>query len=379
MEKFIVIHYGELWLKGRNRSQFLNRLERNIREQLASESFELRRMYDRLLVLPKRGSDVSLITSKLKNVFGIRNFEISVEAEPSLKGIVKAAEQLIKSSEAKRLRINSHRAYKQLDFTSADVVKRLINASGKLGVDPVIKGADSELNVSVTKERAFLSMEKIKCYGGLPVGSGGKAVVLLSGGIDSPVAAWYAMKRGVEPVYVHLHAFQEQEEATKGKVSDLVAILSNFCPHSRTYYVPSHLFQAKVTKHGRYELVLLKAFMLRLAERIAAKENAQLIFTGESLGQVASQTSESLNVEQQGVKLPILRPLIGMDKEEIIGKAREIGTYDKSIEPYKDVCSISSRNPKLSLDKTKVKAMLKEMSIAGLVNRSLRLAVVVDR
>ena len=380
-KKLLVVHFGELWLKGRNRSDFVKRLERNIKEQLtlAGESFELRRLYDRLVLAPKEGSDVYSIAPKLRNVFGIRNFEVSVETTPELQAIAKGAERMLKESKPASVRINAHRTYKQLDFDSRDVVEKVKAAAEKLGVDPAIKNFTSEINISVTKDTAFLSMEKTKCYGGLPVGSNGRAVVLLSGGIDSPVAAWYAMKRGVEPVYVHVHAFQSQREAAEGKVSDIIETLSQFYPHSRAYFVPSHLFQAAVIGYGRYELILLKSFMLRLAEKIAVKENAKLIFTGENLGQVASQTPANLDAEQAGIKVPILRPLVCMDKEEIISTARQIGTYDKSIEPYKDVCSLNSANPKLFSNPEEVKNMSKQMKMSGIVGRSLKLATTLDR
>jgi thiamine biosynthesis protein ThiI len=196
----------------------------------------------------------------------------------------------------------------------------------------------------------------------------------MSGGIDSPVAAWYAMKRGVTPVYVHLHAFQDPEDAVKGKVTDLLGTLSRYYPHYKVYFVPSHIFQAGSFKYGRYELILLKAFMLKLAERVARREHALNVFTGESLGQVASQTSGNILATQCGTKLPVLRPLIGFDKEEIIRVARAIGTYEDSIRPYKDVCSINARNPTLSADPARTREMLREMNISSIVTRSLKLA-----
>jgi thiamine biosynthesis protein ThiI len=285
---------------------------------------------------------------------------------------------LAKEPRPRSVKIDAHRAYKQLPFDSMDITQKIIKVADGLGIEPAIKGYEKELYVSVTKDAAFLSLGKEKGAGGLPVGSSGKGVILLSGGIDSPVAAWYAMKRGVEPVYVHLHAFQDAKEATEGKVSNIVARLSEFHPHYRMYFIPSHFFQASAFKSGRYELILLKAFMLRLAEKVAKKEGANLIFTGESLGQVASQTPENIGAEQYGIKLPVLRPLIGYDKEEIIRVARAIGTYEESVKPYADVCSINAKNPKLNAQREKIRELMSMIGISGIVNRSLKSAKVLS-
>ncbi len=371
-ETLIVLRFGELWLKGRNRNDYIRRLVKNIKEQLAGEHFTLERHFDRLIIRTNKKSDNDAILSKLKNVFGISRVEVAVTAKPTLAGISAAAKKMLSSrKEIKSIRINSHRSYKLLPFNSVDVVKRLREIAEKLGIDPTTKGYQAELNVSVTKDAAFISIDGQRGAGGLPVGTSGKAVILLSGGIDSPVAAWYAMKRGLEPVYIHLHAFQDSKQALDGKVTELFAILSSFYPHYRAYIMPSHLFQASSFKFGKYELVLLKAFMLRVAERVATKEGAKVIFTGESLGQVASQTPENLSAEQYGIKLPVLRPLIGYDKEEIIKVAKAIGTFDVSIRPYRDVCSIKSRNQKLNSKEEKVEELLGKMQIKSIVTRSL--------
>ncbi len=372
-EKLIVVRFGELWLKGHNRNQYIRQLEKNLKEQLAGESFLLERYFDRLVLRLNARSNTDSISRKLRKVFGISAFEIAVAVKPDVKSISAEAKRMLSSKpRPKSVRINSHRSYKQLAFTSVDVVDELKKVADKLGVEPKPKDYEKELNVSITKEAAFLSLGREKGQGGLPVGSSGRAVILISGGIDSPVAAWYAMKRGLAPVYVHLHGFQDSKEALSGKVSKMISLLSDFYPHQTTYYIPSHIFNASSFKLGKYELVLLKAFMLRLAERVALKENAPVIYTGESLGQVASQTPENLGAEQYGLSLPVLRPLIGYDKEEIIKLAREIGTYEESIKPYKDVCSINAKNPKLNAEAKWVRKMLNNMKIRTIVSRSLK-------
>ena len=254
----------------------------------------------------------------------------------------------------------------------------MIKALQELDIEPELHNYDHQIFINVTKEAAFVSLDKINGLGGLPVGTSGKGIVLLSGGIDSPVAAWYAMKRGVEPVYVHLHGYSSAEEAMNSKIPQLVKILSSYYTNAKTYYIPSHIFQAGAIRSRRHELILLKAFMMRIAELAAEKESAQAIFTGESLGQVASQTMSNMQAEHIGVKIQILRPLIGFDKQEIISKARSIGTYDESIKPYKDVCSINSRNPVTRTNPALMEKLVKEFKIDALAKKSFKLAKIVE-
>jgi thiamine biosynthesis protein ThiI len=377
-DALIVARFGELWLKGRNRGSYIGMLERNIRGQLAGERFRLRREYDRMLIMPERAADAGAITEKLGRTFGLSGTELAVTSEPKLASIAARARSMLRSRKgARRVLISSHRSDKTLPFDSVDVVNRMKKELVKLGIEPDTKDYDTELRISIGKDRAYLSFGKSRGPGGLPVGSSGKGVVLMSGGIDSPVAAWYAMKRGVEPVYVHLHAFQEPREALEGKVPRIIGTLARYHPHYTAYFVPSHVFHASSFRFGRYELILLKAFMLRLAERVAEREGALTIFTGESLGQVASQTPANLRAEQYGVKAPVLRPLIGCDKEEIIKVAKRIGTYDDSIKQYRDVCSINAKNPVTRADTDRVREMANSMGMRSIVTRSLKLATVV--
>jgi thiamine biosynthesis protein ThiI len=377
-EPLIVANFGELWLKGRNRNEYIAQLQRNIKDQLDGESFLMERHFDRLIFRLYDDSDVPSIAMKLKRTFGLSKVETSVAVKPDMRSISAAAGKLLSVKPSpKSVRINAHRAYKQLTFTSSDIVQKLKGVAEKNGVDPASKGAEKEINISVTKEAAFLSMGKERGIGGLPVGSSGSAVVLLSGGIDSPVAAWYAMKRGLTPIYVHVHSLQNADEAMKSKIPRLIGTLSAFHPHYKAYFVPSHVFQAASIGLGKYELVVMKAFFLRLAEQVALKEGAHAIYTGESLGQVASQTSQNIEAEQYGVKVSVLRPLIGFDKEEIIKVARTIGTYDQSIEQYKDVCSINAKNPKLNSESKVVARILKKIGIGSVVKRSIKASKIV--
>ena len=371
-EKIIIVHFGELWLRGQNRNVYIKKLASNMREILYGEDIRIDRLYDRFLIRLGRDADLESIKKKLGYVFGISNFEIAYITKPEIKAICSLGEEMLEGLDGKIVKISSHRTYKELPFDSIEIMDKLATAAKKMGLSLSNKSFDVELRINVTKDAAFCSCEKTSAPGGLPVGSSGKGVVLLSGGIDSPVAAWYAMKRGVEPIYVHIHGYSSTDEALKSKIPEITKILDRYSPGSKTYYLPSHIFQLGAIKAGRYELILLKAFMLMIAEKIAEKEGAVMIFTGESLGQVASQTPSNLAAEQNGVEMPVLRPLIGFDKQEIIKMAKQIGTYELSILPYKDVCSINSKNPKTYTDIGRMKLLKKETKLKSIVSRTLK-------
>ncbi|MDE1861100.1 MAG: tRNA 4-thiouridine(8) synthase ThiI [Candidatus Micrarchaeota archaeon] len=372
--QYVVMHFGELWLRGRNRGNYINTLMQGVRERLKGSSVKVEGIHDRALIRLGARSDPEQVCSELSKVFGLSGYELAYATKPTLASInaaSKVAMRELVEEGAKGVRINATRSHKKFKFNSNDITKMLISTASGIGIEPTLEGYDSQLYVNVTKDLAFLSTKRFRGLGGLPVGTSGNGVVLLSGGIDSPVAAWYAMKRGIRPIYVHLHAFPDSKPAIDSKISSILKLLSRYSPHYKAYFVPSHYFQVAAAKSGRYELVLLKAFMLRLAERIADAEEASVIFTGESLGQVASQTSENLRAEQQGINVPVLRPLIGLDKQEIIGLAKGIGTYDESIKPYADVCSINSRHPVTMARVSTTTRLLGEIGIDKLVARSL--------
>ncbi|MDE1822761.1 MAG: tRNA 4-thiouridine(8) synthase ThiI [Candidatus Micrarchaeota archaeon] len=372
-DRLIVVHFGELWLRGKNRNEYVKTLLRNIREELSSLSPMIERNYDRISITPRKESDIPKIKQQLSKIFGISNYKVSYKTKATIASISSLSEKLMKenSKEISSLRIEAHRSYKEHKFKSVDVVKALLKKAEKLGMKTNPRDYDTEMSISVTKDYAFISMERTKALKGLPVGTSGKGVVLLSGGIDSPVAAWYAMKRGIVPVYVHVHPFAKNSEALASKIPRIISILSEYHPHYKAYFVPAGLFQIKAAKTGRYELILLKAFMLGLAARIAELEDAKVIYTGESLGQVASQTPHNLLAAEMDVRIPVLRPLIGMDKEEIISVAKRIGTYEESIKEYSDVCSINARNPPTRMNAQLMDRLKLDIGLDRIIESSL--------
>lgn len=375
-EKIIIVHFGELWLRGRNRNSYIKKLASNMSRILYGEDMKTERLYDRFIIRLGRDADLESIKKKLRCIFGISNFEIAYATSPDMESITKLATGMFKKMDRKITKISAHRTFKELPFNSIDIVNKLYGIANKTGLELSNKNFEREFRVNVTKDAAFCSFEKISAAGGLPVGTSGKGVILLSGGIDSPVAAWYAMKRGVEPVYVHVHGYANAEEAMKSKIPKIVGLLSNYSPSPKVYYLPSHFFQMGALRARRYELILLKAFMLMLAEKVAGMEEAGMIFTGESLGQVASQTPSNLAAAEDGINIPILRPLVGFDKQEIIKAARAIETYEISVLQYKDVCSINSSNPKTHTSIAKIRELKKDTKIKSIVTRTIKSGVI---
>lgn len=345
----IVIHFGEIWLKGNNRGSFIGRLYENIRIALRDERYsKIQDMRDRFFLVLSKDSDIESIEARLSKVFGISWFAPAMTVDSTLDEILAAANKLLGKNDT--VRIVPHRTVKNLDFDSSDVVSHFIKNSAKLKFK-IDKEAERDLYISISKEFSLICDRKVQGAKGLPVGSSGSAVVLLSGGIDSPVAAFYAMKRGLRPIYMHVHAFQNNNDEKLSKIREMVDLLSEYSPDSKTYYVPGHVFQSSAMKTPKkYELVLFKLFMYRLAERIAKIEKADCIVSGESLGQVASQTTSNITTSGRGIKMFIMRPLIGFDKQEIINVAKRIGTFELSIRKYRDVCSIAAKNPATTSD-----------------------------
>ncbi len=366
----ILIRFSEIWLKGKNRQDFISQLYKNISYAIKSQSYEsFKNERDRFVIYLNNKSDLNAIAEKLKHIPGIEWFAFICIANATIESIISKGSELVGKNPVK---IVAHRAYKQHKFTSSDIVHEFISRQNELGITAE-KNAKLSLNITVLKDTAMLYTEKIKGVGGLPVGSSGKAVILLSGGIDSPVAAFYAMKRGLEPIYLHFHAFESNDSAMNSKVPEIIRQLG-YCQHAKAYYAPFYPFQASVLKiPNKYELVLFKHFMYRIAERIAKNEGAKAIVTGESLGQVASQTLQNLSASQYGIKTLILRPLIAADKAEIISKARDIGTYELSIRQYRDVCSIRARNPSTAVPEKLVAKLYKDCNLSYALRKTEKL------
>ena len=374
----IVIHFGEIWLKGKNRNLFVRELYNNIKSSLDGENYsELRNMRDRFFLVLDNNSNIESISKKLSKVFGISRFSPVITCNNDINDIFKASSTLFGKKD--RVRIVPHRSLKSLDFDSRDIITYFIKNSEKLNFS-IDKDADKELYINAAKGGTFLYTERIPGLNGLPVGSSGSAVVLFSGGIDSPVASYYTMKRGLKPIYMHVHAFPGNDDERISKIKGIAEALSMYHKGCKLYLIPGHIFQSAALKSLRkYELVLFKLFLYRLAEKIAKKEEADCLVSGESLGQVASQTVDNLAASQHGIKRLIIRPLIGFDKQEIINIARQIGTYDLSIMKYRDVCSIVAKNPATRSSPEKLRILWKTLNMDTALKMTIGKSSVIEK
>ncbi|MCL5093365.1 MAG: tRNA 4-thiouridine(8) synthase ThiI [Candidatus Marsarchaeota archaeon] len=373
----IVIHFGEIAIKGNNKIDFTKKLYANIKHMLDGikyKKFEMLR--DRFVLYPTGTGDYEKSLERLAHVFGLSWYAPALISKSDIDSIIKSAEKIIGKRET--VKIIAHRSYKELPFTSPELVGEFIKREHELPFS-IDKNSDSKLYISITKERTYMTREKRIGIGGLPVGSSGSAISLFSGGIDSPVASYFAMKKGLELVYLHVHAFNDNEEAAGSKIKELIEVLGRYCSSIRIYYVPAYPFQSAAMRiPHRFELVLFKRFIFKLAGRISEIEGTDAIVTGESLGQVASQTLKNMASSQSGTDQFIFRPLIGLDKNEIIEYAKGIGTFDISIKKYKDVCSISSIRPATGTSISLIDRLSESISLDEVVDRALELAMKKD-
>ena len=344
MEKVFIVHYGEVGLKGRNRAFFENRLVRNIRQALEdTEYVDVQRIYGRILVRLGPDSDISEIQRRLRTVMGIVHFELCGVADQNMEAIKNAALEWVRGQEFHTLKVETRRANKRFPLTSPEISAEVGGYLLKYtGAKADMRHPDLLCWIEIVEKSAYIYTEKIRGIGGLPVGVSGKVLVMLSGGIDSPVAAWRMMKRGAKAIFVHFHSYPYTDKASLEKAAELVGILAKSNYRTQVYYVPFAEIQRQiVTKTpAPFRVILYRRMMVRIAERIAEREGAVALVTGESLGQVASQTLANLKVIEDAAALPILRPLIGDDKEEIVNLAQRIGTFDVSTLPHQDCCSL---------------------------------------
>jgi thiamine biosynthesis protein ThiI len=344
MEKLFLVHYGEIGLKGKNRSFFEKKLAQNIKLSLKGMGCaEVRRIYGRILVMLHPEANVAAIQERLGKVMGIAHFELALAAEPTINAIQDAALELVKGRQFKTLKVETKRANKRFPLTSpevsATVGAHLLSATG---ASADMHTPDLRCNIEIVDEAAYIYVDKIRGVGGLPVGASGKVLIMLSGGIDSPVAAWRMMKRGVKALFVHFYSYPYTDKASLEKVEELAEILATWNYRTQIYLVSFAEVQREIVTQtpAPFRVILYRRMMVRIAQQIAAAARAECLVTGESLGQVASQTLGNLRAIEEVAEIPILRPLIGDDKAEIMELAERIGTFEISTLPHDDCCSL---------------------------------------
>jgi len=376
MERVMLVRYGEIHLKGLNRPFFERKLIEQIKNALKDlENCKITKAQGRIFI--KGYKDEEEVIQRTIRVFGVHSVSPAFELPKDLNQIQEAAVALLVENNMVQgtFKVDSRRSDKTFPMESMEISRTvggyLLGRFPGLSVD--VHSPSWRVNIEI-REMAYVYVSSIPAAGGMPIGTNGKAFLMLSGGIDSPVAGWMIAKRGVELEAVHFHSFPYTSERAKEKVIDLCKQLATYCGK-----IPLHIVHFTDIQQEIYEkcpdsqiTVLMRRFMMRISERIACQRGGKALITGESIGQVASQTLESLMATDNAVELPVFRPLIGFDKLEIMNKAKEIGTYETSILPYEDCCTVFvPKHPVTHPRLDKILESEKALDIEGLINDAL--------
>ena len=382
--KTVIVHYHELALKGRNRDYFEQSLIDNIRTALRDLNVrQIENLHSRIrIMLPPEASPL-VVRERLIRVCGIANFSIGRlipldVTNPNLDNLAATVLEELAAASFRTFRVTARRADKRLVLTSMDVEKAIgaavCDATGK---QVSLKSPDLTISIELLSKSVFCTTEKVEGPGGMPVGVSDKVACLISGGIDSPVAAYRMIKRGCKACFIHFSGRPLVSRASEDKVRELVQTLTAYQYVSRLYVIPFGEIQREIVLNTPppFRVVLYRRMMVRIAQALAQQEHCWGLVTGDSLGQVASQTPQNLVAIEDAAELPILRPLIGMDKQEIIDESRRIGTYETSIEPDQDCCKLFV--PPHPSTKTRLEDLLRVehlLDVAALVKRGLEKA-----
>lgn len=380
---FVVVHYGELALKGRNRPWFINLLVRSIRQALKGLSVvSVRPLIGRVLVTLSSEEDWPAARERLSALPGIGNFSRGYETRADLDHLGDEILAQLDPSPVPSFRVSARRVDKRFPIPSPDIERAIgQRVQERTGWRVNLDHPALVIRIEVLTTNAFFSFDRARGTGGLPVGSGGKVLALLSGGIDSPVAAWRLIRRGCRASFVHFHSYPILSRTSQDKARDLVRQLTRSQLRSRLFLVPFGGIQQRVVLGvpPPLRVVIYRRLMMRIAERIAERAGAHALVTGDAVGQVASQTVDNLAVVGRVVTLPILRPLVGMDKEEITADALRIGTYETSIVEDEDCCTLfTPRFPATRATLAEVERAENSLDIAALVATGLEGVVVED-
>ena len=360
METLLLVQlFHELALKGKNRPFFLKRAKAHVRRALKGLGVALEGEWPMALLFRLPEEAWPEAKARLQDTLGVERFARVHRTPPDLEALKAALEKALEGQAFGSFRITAKRSDKAFPLTSPEIERALgAFVKGKTGAPVRLKGAEREFVVRVLPGAALLEVERHPGPGGLPPGVSGRVVALLSGGIDSPVAAYRLMRRGAEVVLVHFHPFPLLSGASREKATALAERLARFQHRLRLHLVPFSEVQRHIIVEAptAYRVVLYRRYMLRIAEAIAREEGALALCTGDSLGQVASQTLENLHAVNQAATLPVFRPLIGWDKEEIVAEAQRIGTYATSILPDEECCTLFA--PKHPVTRARLEVVL---------------------
>ena len=387
-QNILIVRCGEVALKGMNKPYFERMLADRIRTNLKGfDGVDVKRHEGLIFVRADKRLSMDAIIKETTKVFGVASVSKAIEAEPELDKIGEAAvgymTELINTRGVKTFKVEAKRADKNFPVKSPEI-GRIIGAKILIGCKVLkvdVHDPDVLLHVDVRHDRTYIYEGKVNGFGGLPLGTNGKGMVLLSGGIDSPVAAWMMAKRGMLIEAVHFHSYPYTSPRAQQKVEELAGILASYCGRFKMHVINLLPIQEQIVMNCPEEetTILVRRFMMKIAERIAEKRDCMMLITGENLGQVASQTAEALVVTDASVTKPVMRPLIAMDKVDIMEKAKEIGTYEKAIEPYEDCCTVFlPKHPTTKPRLERILASESKLDAEGLIEAALNSAEVVD-
>ena len=387
-QNILIVRCGEVALKGMNKPYFERMLADRIRTNLRGfEGVDVKRHEGLIFVRADKRLSMDAIIKETTKVFGVASVSKAIEAEPELDKISEAAvgymTELINTRGVKTFKVEAKRADKNFPVKSPEI-GRIIGAKILIGCKVLkvdVHDPDVLLHVDVRHDRTYIYEGKVSGFGGLPLGTNGKGMVLLSGGIDSPVAAWMMAKRGMLIEAVHFHSYPYTSPRAQQKVEELAGILASYCGRVKMHVINLLPIQEQIVMNCPEEetTILVRRFMMKIAERIAEKRDCMMLITGENLGQVASQTAEALVVTDASVTKPVMRPLIAMDKVDIMEKAKEIGTYEKSIEPYEDCCTVFlPKHPTTKPRLERILASESKLDAEGLIEAAVNSAEVIN-
>lgn len=343
MFESIIVHYGEIGIKGKNRDFFEQKLMNNVRQILKENSLRVYKLFGRIACDLKENYDENYIIGALSKIPGIEYFFFAKKTTLDIDEITLVSLKLLENKKFEKFRVSTKRSNKQFKLTSLDVDvhlgQKILEKYDFATVD--LKNPELILSVEVTEKNAFIYVDRFSGVGGLPIGSSGKVISSLSGGIDSPVSSYMMMKRGCNVVFVHIFNNSINGDQVLSKITNLVKQLTKFQLSSKLYVVPFAKTQREIIAaiEPRYRMIIYRRFMFRMINEISRREKAKAIVTGDSVGQVASQTLDNLNCIYDVAQVPVFSPLIGLNKEEIVNISKKIETYELSIIPYPDCCS----------------------------------------
>ena len=376
MREVILVRFGEIFLKGKNYGFFEKTLFNNIKRKLDGITLNINKTSGRIIISDFDEVDKMEIIDRVKNVFGTVNLSVAYEIDTNIDKIKEICANI--TIPTNTFKVETKRADKSFPMTSTEFSAMIggVVLKNNTGLKVDVHNPQTTLNIDIREsKKTYIYYEKIPCVGGMPTGTAGRVMLLLSGGIDSPVAGYQIAKRGVTLSAIHFHSYPYTSEQAKQKVIDLAKLLKKYVGNINLFVVPFTKIQEEIHKNcdDEYMVTIVRRFMMKISERVAIKNGCMALITGESLGQVASQTLESIFITNDaGKNIPIFRPLIAMDKIDIMKISQEIGTYETSILPYEDCCSVFLPDSPVTKPKmTKIEENEKILDVETLINEAI--------